>query len=245
MNRKSLLLAAFTLSAQLLTHANDSIAFIQFESNAVTHAIYPEELSPNIRLLVQDLERITGLNLAVENHYLTIREPKRLPLLYAATGMREVLEPRYSDHAWSPTARQLLESAIRSASVYRVREDSSATLGRVDSVQTIELNFGDFDRIIYRDLPRESFDAGMIFFHELVHRHLRLKDPTPDEIRKHPRVKGETVEYVNRIERELGLPERRQYAPIRIRTVHNRQMWGIYFGNQTDRIEFDTNFILR
>lgn len=245
MNRKCLLFAAFLLAAQLLTHANDSIAFIQFESFVVAHAIYPEEVSPHVRLLVQDLERITGLSLEVQNQYLTIKEPKRLPLLFAGSGMREVFEPRYSDHPWSPTARQLLLSAIRSNSVYRVREDGSATLGKVDSVQTIELNFGDFDRIIYRDLPRESFDAGMIFFHELVHRHLRLKDPTPDEIRKHPRVKGDTVEFVNRIERELGLPERRQYAPIKIRVLHNRQMWGIYFGDKTDRIEFDTSFILR
>ena len=80
--------------------------------------------------------------------------------------------------------------------------------------------------------PRESFDAGMIFLHELVHRHLKMKDPTAEEVKRNRHVKGPTVEYVNRIERELGVPERLHYAPMKIRYVREDPKWGIYFGNK-------------
>ena len=248
MNRKSLLRAALPAAVfALLTHGN-AHAFIQFENfnpAGVTRVVYPQQPSKHMPALVESLERITGLDLEIHDRYLRVRESEPLPLLYAGSGMREVVPSGYADRHYSPTARKLLLGAIRSANVYKVEENSGAALGRVDSNQVIELDFGDLNRIVYRDLPRETFDAGMIFLHELVHRHLRLKDPGREEILKDSAIKGPTVEYLNRIERELGLPERRHYAPIKIRYARDEPMWGIYFGNETDRVEFDARFVLK
>lgn len=247
MSRKSLFGGAFPLLL-LLAIPCKARAFVLFdipERSSVFRAESPPKPSANILKLVSQLEEITGLQLQIHNQYLRVKEPERLPLLYAGSGMRDVFKPVQPGRRWSSTARQLLLGAIRSISVYHVREDRAAALGRVDPEQTIELDFADFSGIVYRDVPRETFDAGMIFLHELTHCYLKLKDPTAEEVKRNRHVKGETVEFINRIERELGVPERQHYAPMKIRFVRQDPKWGIYFGNKPDRIEFDTRFVVR
>ena len=222
--------------------------FILIESAphaGISPAVFTNALSEQARVLISSLERITGLELEIQEGYLRERQPPMPALLYASTAMKYVVDSAEPNRRGSATARQLLQAAMRSVNVYKVRENRGAALGRVDATQTIELDRGDLNRITFRDVPRDSFDTGMIFFHELVHRHLRLKDPTREEIRQNPYAKGATVEYVNRIERELGLPERRHYAPVIIRRLREEPRYGIYFGNSIDRVEFDHKFVVR
>jgi hypothetical protein len=79
----------------------------------------------------------------------------------------------------------------------------------------------------------------MIFFHELVHRHLALPDPNLNEIQRDRNVKGKTVEFMNQIERELNLPERAHYFP-RPNPVPGSTGFCIFFGSDSKRIEIDS-----
>jgi hypothetical protein len=91
----------------------------------------------------------------------------------------------------------------------------------------------------FRGVPPEVFNTSMIFFHELVHRHLALPDPNLTEILKDRNVKGKTVEFMNRIERELNLPERLHYFP-RKNPVPGSSGFCIFFGSDGKRIEIDS-----
>lgn len=193
-----------------------------------------------LRNLVEDLERITGLSLYIENGYLRVAQPGSF--VVSANGITDVLQPaiRMQGKKWSSTAKGLLLSAIDSQSVYRVRGSRAPDLGRVYRNGSIELDFMDLRNVTFRDVPHETFNAGMVFLHELVHSHLGLLDPTLDELKMNPDARGATVEYVNRIERELGLPERLHYFPKKSLDPHNRSVC-IYFGKGSDRIELDAN----
>ncbi len=246
MNRKvSARLASLLLLVLLLSAHGEIEAFIQIQNQLSTDVIPVHSTTTSSRSseLLQSLERITCLQLQITNSYIRVKEAEKLPLLYASlTGPYQVETPIHSDRRCSSTAKDLLLSAIRSSNVYKVRENRQAAFGRVAAGDSIELDFSDFGDIVYRDVPREVFDIGMIFLHELAHRHLSLTDPRRDEIKKDSFVKGETVTYINRIEHELGLPERRHYAPIKIRYIGEAPHWGVYYGHGSDRIEFDPRF---
>jgi hypothetical protein len=194
--------------------------------------------------LIQSLERITCLDLEVRKHYLRLYEPTRS--LYASLASVYRLDRAIpADRRCSATAKQLLLSAMRDSSVYKVRENRNADLGRVTSTDYIELDFSDLGEIVFRDLPREAFDSGMIFLHELAHRHLNLKDPNKEAIKNYSLVKGDTISFINMIEKELNLPQRRHYAPVKIRHVNGDIRWGIYYGNGSDRVELNPKFGLK
>jgi hypothetical protein len=247
MNRRVSAELASLLLVLLLSAHGKIEAFIQIQNQLSTDIVQVHSKTTSSRSseLLQSLERITCLQLEVRDGYLRIKEAEKLPLLYASlTGQYQVEVPANSDRRCSSTGKELLLSAIRSSNVYKVRANKQAALGRVANGDSIELDFSDFGEIVYRDVPREAFDIGMIFLHELAHRHLKLTDPGRDEIKKNSFVKGETVSYINRIERELGLPQRQHYAPVKIRYIRETR-WGVYYGNGTDRIEFDPRFGLK
>ena len=188
--------------------------------------------------LIRELGRITGLDLVVVNGYLKAGAGSDSPLQSAifSPGLSEL---KSASGKWSPTARELLLSAMGSQNVYAVRGSREADLGRVVRGGSIELDFVDLKYVTYRDIPHEVFDAGMIFMHELVHRHLGLMDPTAQDLKRDPDAKGATVEFVNKIEHELGLPERAHYFPKKSLDPHSDALC-IYFGKGTDRIELDS-----
>jgi hypothetical protein len=197
----------------------------------------------NLRNLVEDLERITALDLYVEKGYL--RANSQQPLTVAGPMFASVMDALHpTGRKWSATARDLLLSAIKSPNIYRVRGSREADFGRVFRGGRIELDFEDLSYITFRDVPRETFDPAMIFLHELVHRHLGLLDPSVEELKMDPDIRGGTVEYVNRIERELGLPERLHYFPKKSLDKRNTRLC-IYFGKGSDRIEIDPDLFMR
>lgn len=114
--------------------------------------------------------------------------------------------------AGSAIARDDLTTAIESEKTYYgiSRNGSDAVdLGRKYSAY-IELDFNDIDGIDTRENPASTFNAGMIFLHELKH-HQGLRDPSRFILARVPHSKGDTVEHMNRIRKELGLPVREQY----------------------------------
>ena len=124
----------------------------------------------------------------------------------------------------SATARQLLLAAVdgkksinlqtsnRSPEVVfaRVGERVKLSSWRSDEqieLAPIEIDFADFNHLRGEREVLEAFDLGFAILHELCHVALELRDPP-----ERARAAGDCESYVNRIRRELGMPERRQYA---------------------------------
>lgn len=229
--------------ATIILLAQTAFAVIQFElqeTNQKHSPFHRANYSQDIRL-VRSLERITCMPLEIRNRRLQMKQPALI--LFASFGVsRHPIRTIFADGRCSATARALLSAAIKSANVYKVRENRTSRLARTSPSKFIELNLEQIQRIVYRGVPPEVFDIGMIFLHELTHRQLNLSDPKKDEIRKDRLIKGEAVTFINRIEKELGLPERQHYAMVKIRCINGRPRWGIYFGEKPAHVELDPQF---
>lgn len=123
----------------------------------------------------------------------------------------------------SASARALIKSAVeankaidleahnRSSSVAFARlakptiYQSRATGATID-VYPIEIDFSDFSKLRGNKKVIAAFDVGFVIMHELGHAVLGLRDALDES--EGP---GECEEYVNRIRRELNLPERQTY----------------------------------
>ncbi len=131
----------------------------------------------------------------------------------------------------SPTARELLIAAVDGHKVFELEahdyspDVAFAKLGwktiyrdfltqaRIEA-QPLQLDFTDFAQLSGSRDALAAFDLGLVVLHELGHGALYLRDPID------PTQLGECEQYINRIRRELGLPERRSYfARNRIITV--------------------------
>jgi hypothetical protein len=210
------------LSVFFLFGCNVSLfAFIRIDSDGAVVNIpllQPIDSKGDLNFLIRDLERITGLELYVQRGYIRAGS---------------------STNKGSETARNLFLEALHSTNVYKIKTDRDANLGRVFKGDLIELDFMDQKYLRFRGVPPQVFNTSMIFFHELVHRHLALPDPSFIEILNDRNVKGKTVEFMNRIERELNLPERAHYFPRR-NPVPGSTGFCIFFGNDGKRIEIDS-----
>ena len=123
----------------------------------------------------------------------------------------------------SPTARELVAAAVESELAFDLECHSRsagiafARLGPPVSYQSratgwqievvpLDLDFVDFDRLRGDKQAIASFDLGMVLLHELGHGVLRLRD-----VKSPAEGLGECEAHMNRIRRELGLPERQNY----------------------------------
>jgi len=95
-----------------------------------------------------------------------------------------------------------------------IRYESRMT-GKQIEVQPLELDFSDFSHLRGDREVVAAFDLGFGVLHELVHAVLDLRDA--GEGHAGP---GDCEDYVNRIRRELRLPERQHYY-ARVRDVAN------------------------
>ena len=205
--------------------------------SAVARIQMPENAGTFNRQLVDSLDRIQGIKLQVSGGYLTTRAA--LPQISPAWNPLSLTLPVTFTSASriSRAARSLLFGAIQSPNVYKLQVTGNVPLGKAGrQFRLMELNFSDISEIVYRGVPRGVFDSGMIFLHELIHLYLGLSDPSPEQAKQNPYVKGQTVEYMNQIERELGLPERGHYYPVEI-SRNSRPRYSIFFGNNGGRID--------
>jgi hypothetical protein len=77
----------------------------------------------------------------------------------------------------------------------------------------VEIDFADFNHLRGERKVLEAFDLGFAILHELCHAALGLHDAS-----ENVRAAGDCESYVNRIRRELGIPERQRY----VATVYQR-----------------------
>jgi hypothetical protein len=71
----------------------------------------------------------------------------------------------------------------------------------------LEIDFSDLLKLRGDPLALAAFDLGFVILHELGHAALGLRDAAGD-----PQGLGECEELINRIRRELNLPERQTYV---------------------------------
>ncbi len=123
----------------------------------------------------------------------------------------------------SAAARRLLGAALDGAEVYELENHNASpainfarlTAGvtyrsfnsdAAISVSSLQLDFADFTRLRGDELARRAFDAGVAILHELAHGVWQLRDTESDGAEP-----GACENYINRIRRELRLPERQTY----------------------------------
>jgi hypothetical protein len=117
-------------------------------------------------------------------------------LLYAATSMSNAVE---------------LESHMYSSKVAFARIACPTTYfhytsgAKIDAFP-LEIDFSDFSKLRGARQAMAAFDLGFVILHELAHTAFSLSDAADD-----PRILGECETMINRIRRELNLPERQTY----------------------------------
>lgn len=108
-------------------------------------------------------------------------------------------------HNHSPT---VAFARLDRATIYQSR-----ATGKVINVYPLEIDFSDFSKLRGDKQVIAAFDVGIVIMHEIAHAVLGLRDPTSET--EGP---GECEIHINRIRRELNLPERENYI-ARTRTV--------------------------
>jgi hypothetical protein len=101
-------------------------------------------------------------------------------------------------HDHSPT---VAFARLERATVYQSR-----ATGKKIEVYPLEIDFSDFSKLRGDKKVIAAFDVGFVIMHELGHAVLGLRDPGTEL--EGP---GECEIYINRIRRELNLPERQNY----------------------------------
>jgi hypothetical protein len=106
----------------------------------------------------------------------------------------------------------ILRSRNRSPEVVfaRVGERMDHQLWQSDErieMAPIEIDFADFNHLQGERKALEAFDPGFAILHELCHAALELRDPA-----KGRKATGDCEDIINRVRRELGMPERQHYA---------------------------------
>lgn len=124
----------------------------------------------------------------------------------------------------SAAARELLLAAVdgkKSISLQSHNRSPNVVFGRLGEgvryirwnsdvqidLTPIEIDFADFNHLRGDRKAVAAFDPGFVILHELCHAALGLRDPVAGVNEA-----GDCESYVNRIRRELGMPERQQYA---------------------------------
>jgi len=123
----------------------------------------------------------------------------------------------------SPTARELLIATVESDRLFRLESHNHSPniafaqlsggaiyenrrLKARMEVRLLKVDFADFLQLRGSDETLASFDIGFSVLHELAHGVWRLPDAIGDQ-----RQLGSCEERINRMRRELGLPERQSY----------------------------------
>lgn len=153
----------------------------------------------------------------------------------------------------SATARDLLIAAVESLNLYELENHENSPdiafarilesvdqlineIGQRRTIFQVQLDFSDFK---YLSGPREakaSFEIGIVLLHELVHGVLQLKDPNGAMSQI-----GDCDAHVNKMRRELALPERLYYHPaIRIVQLNGSRIVyaQLQFGTSQERSQY-------
>ena len=174
-----------------------------------------------------------GLRNSPENRKL---KPKQLDaVLNSLRGKAGFLEMRFDENGFltlgdrtkfiggSASARALLTAAVEMTHAVDLEchnHSSQVAFGRLATpiayqrlstgtkidVYPLEIDFSDLVQLRGDRVALAAFDLGFVILHELGHAALGLRDASGDAAGL-----GECEEFINRIRRELGLPERQTY----------------------------------
>jgi hypothetical protein len=203
-----------------------------------------------------------GLRNSTENHRLNAKQLSQvLKSLKSKTGFEELHFDsdgflRVGDPqkfiGGSASARALILAAVSSLELVELENSNrspevafarlatvaiyeSRATGKRIVVQPLQIDFSDFDYLRGSSEVVASFDLGFAILHELVHAVLNLHDVMPegDDL-------GDCEQYINRVRREMGLPERQAYiATVRDAppspTGTNTKMAELQFARTFDR----------
>jgi hypothetical protein len=139
-----------------------------------------------------------------ENGFLTLGDQTKFSggsataraLLYAVTSMANAID--LESHMYSP---QVAFARLAMPVVY-YHYTSRATI----NVFPLEIDFSDLSRLRGPRQALSAFDLGFMILHELGHAAFGLRDAADD-----PQGLGECETLINRMRRELNLPERQSY----------------------------------
>lgn len=106
------------------------------------------------------------------------------------------------DHSYS---RQVSFAKLSASIIYQNRRT-----GQQLEVRTVKIDFADFSNLQGERELLAAFDVGFVVLHELAHGALGLRDAASAEAEP-----GDCENYINRIRRELDLPERLRYRAQR------------------------------
>ena len=143
-------------------------------------------------------------------------------LAFDAEGFLVCPQPTECTHG-SAAARQLLSAALASQRAFDLQaHDRSSQVvfarlapginyesrrtGEKIEVFPLQVDFGDFYQLRGDAAALKAFDLGLVILHELAHGVWQLPDARSED--EEP---GECESYINRIRRELNMPERLQY----------------------------------
>lgn len=166
------------------------------------HPLNPKQLG----LLMENLRQKTGY---LEMHFdetgfLRLGDRMKISggsatareLLIAAVDRARAIELQCLDHS-----RLVAFARLASPVAY-----TSYSTGKRIDVYPIQIDFSDFAHLRGDKVALAAFDLGFVVLHELAHAALGLHDSLNDSDGP-----GECEDYINRIRRELSLPERQNY----------------------------------
>lgn len=149
---------------------------------------------------LKQLERKTGLNLDVKDGFL---------------GAVGTFTNNQGQQIGSEAARTALEAFIGSEAVFNITGVNGdpnvwgAQQGPGELDVTIDM--ADVSAIQAGGNGRATMDSAIIALHELLHT-VGFVDPGVATLAADPTATGETVDFMNLVRRELGLPQRLQYG---------------------------------
>jgi len=126
-------------------------------------------------------------------------------LLIAAVDRARAIDLELHDHSLAVAFARLAKPLVY----------LNHTTGLEIEVYPIEIDFSDFSHLRGDKTVLGAFDIGFVVLHELAHAALGLRDSLDETTGP-----GECEDYINRIRRELGFPERQNYA-ARVRVNRN------------------------
>lgn len=130
----------------------------------------------------------------------------------SVSARRLLLEAITSQQAFDLEAHDRAAEVVFARLAMPIAYESRRTGERIDAYP-VQIDFADFNKLSGDGEALKAFDLGLVILHELAHAVWLLRDAqsAAEEL-------GECETYINRIRRELALPERQTYqAKVRSR----------------------------
>jgi hypothetical protein len=198
------LLLVYLIFSPLKSSASDPLRY----RGGLRNSPDARKLKPQqLETIIKSLREKTGfVEIGFDEHgFLRLGDPANYvggsatarALIKAATETENAIDLEAHNHSSLVAFARLAK-----ATIYQSRATGASI-----NVYPIEVDFSDFSKLRGDKKVIAAFDVGFVILHELGHAVLGLQDA--DDETQGP---GECEDYINRIRRELKLPERQNYV---------------------------------